>query len=25
VHTLINSTPWMDQQGENMFAVEEGI
>lgn len=25
VHTLINSTPWMDQQSENMFTVEEGV
>jgi hypothetical protein len=25
VHTLVNSTPWMDQQEENMFAVQEGI
>ena len=25
VHTLMNATPWMDQQEENMFAVEEGI
>ena len=25
VHHLINTTPWMDQQQENMFVVEEGV
>jgi hypothetical protein len=25
VHTLINSVPWMDQVGENMFTVQEGV
>jgi len=25
VHTLLHSTPWMDQVDDNMFVVEEGI
>lgn len=25
IHTLLHTTPWMDQQQENMFVVEEGV